>query len=35
VVALQSFKELKSWSFSFEKHHPSWGFCSGISQPEG
>jgi hypothetical protein len=31
VVALQSFKELKSGSFSFEKRHPPWGFCSGIS----
>jgi len=25
VVTLQSFKELKSWSFSFKKRHPPWG----------
>jgi hypothetical protein len=35
VVALQSFKELKSWNFSFEKNHPPWGLCSGIQLPKG
>jgi hypothetical protein len=34
VVALQSFKELESGYFSFEKCHPPWGFCPEILRPE-
>jgi hypothetical protein len=34
MVALQSFKELKSGCFSFEKHHPPWGFRPGFSRSE-
>jgi hypothetical protein len=31
MAALQSFKELESRHFSFEKCHPPWGLCPGIS----
>lgn len=34
VVALQSFKELKSGSFSFEELHPPWDSCPGLLRPE-
>lgn len=34
VAALQSFKELKSGNFSFEKFHPPWDSCPGILRPE-
>jgi hypothetical protein len=31
MAALQSFKELESRHFSFEKCHPPWGLRPGIS----
>jgi hypothetical protein len=34
MVALQSFKELKSPDFSFEKYHPPWGWYPEISCSE-